>query len=271
MSDDTPNTSLPPSTGAPPLSAASEDHRDEAPRRKLGTFLMLGGAAGVALLALAISVLIASADGRPEDDPLHRLSLDVAGTRADMQLLEDRLEQVEALEGRLSALNQRLEELEAGMREQLAGMQGYGARLETLEERLDRVSSQADVRMAALDERLESILTEAEAAMEQAEKDAQQASQEAGQDQARAAQETQQTRTPRPAAPPRPPFRIAGVEHRGGRPYLSVATGSGPVDSLSEVHLLGEREVQEEWQLVSIGGATAEFLVRGRSVTVQLP
>lgn len=260
MSDQTP----------PALSAEPEDHLDAGTPRKPPTgtgarYLLIAAVGAVVLFVVAMG-----AGGGRGDDPLQGLMLDVEGTRADLQLLEARVEGLEALESRISSLNTRLEESEAEIREELGAVSAYGSRLQGLEERLSQLSSETNLQFDALAERVESALAEAEAAVTAAEEEAEQARRQAQQTQTQAA--PRQAAAPRqPPAPPRPPFRISGVEYRGGAPYLSIATGSGPVRSLSDVRLLGERQAQGDWQLVAIRGATAEFLVAGRTVTVPLP
>lgn len=274
MSDhtSTPETPEEPMTvsEATPLSAEPEDHLEKPSSRKplFKRFLPMAGAAGALFVVLVGALAITGRGGeRGGEDPLQELRLNLAGTRADVQLIEERLQVLASMEERLGALTeiaQLLEDSDAELRQQvqrLAGGESPDARLDALEEGVGRFMSQTEVRLAALSERLDRELQEAEAAVEKAEQEA---------EEARNAQTAQQSAPARPAAPPRPPFRISGVEHRGGRPYLSIATGSGPVNSLGQVRLLGERDAQGEWQLVSIRGASAEFLYRGRSVTVPL-
>ena len=92
----------------------------------------------------------------------------LAGTRADIGLVEDRLAAVEGY-------GERLEDLEAGgtgLRESLADLNGMAERFESLEQRLDQLASEINVRMAAFSERLDNDLEEAEAAVEEAERQA---------------------------------------------------------------------------------------------------
>ncbi len=227
------------------------------------------GVGGVVLVGgfLILAALIGWGENRGEDE-LKKLSMDLAGTRADFLLVEERMAEVE---DRL----QRLDEGDKLVRENLENLNGFVDRLDTLEQRVTLFSSQMEVRMSAFSERLVNELEEAEAAVDAAEQQAQLARDEArraasaqAEAERLAARSTSQAPT-RSASPPRPPFSISGVEYRGGRKFLSIAVG--PVSSLSEVKMLGERETEGEWQLVSIGSASAEFYHRGRSVSVPLP
>ena len=75
--------------------------------------------------------------------------------------------------------------------------------------------------------------------------------------------------TPRPAAPPSPPFQVTGVESRGGRPYVGVSPNG--LSSLRDIRLLGVGDRQDGWELTSIRGTHAVFSRNGRSVDVQIP
>ncbi|MCE8005313.1 hypothetical protein [Billgrantia ethanolica] len=257
------------SSETPSLFAEPEDHENPSPRKPLLKRLLLVVSASVVLLMVFAGALAVFGGGeRGGEDPLQELRLDLAGTQADVLLIEERLQVLASMEERIGALaeiTQLLEDSDTELRQrvqQLVGGDSPDARIDALEEGVGRFMSQIEVRIEALSERLDTELEKTEAAVEAAKQEA---------EEARKAQAARQSSPVQSAAPPRPPFRISGVEHRGGRPYLSIATGSGPVNSLGQVRLLGEREAQGDWQLVSIGGVTAEFNYRGRSVTVPLP
>ncbi|MCC5902695.1 MAG: hypothetical protein JJT87_12325 [Halomonas sp.] len=229
------------------------------------------GVGGVVLLG-GFLILVALIRGESSgEDKFESLRMDVAGTRADLLLIEERMTQFEGFEERLK----RLDEGGDVLRENLEGLNGYVTRMDALEQRINQFSSQVELQMVAFSERLENELGEADAAVEAAEQQAQQARDEArraasaqAEAERLASRSTSQAST-RSVSPARPPFSISGVEFRGGRNFLSIA--SGPVSSLSEVKLLGEREFEGDWQLVNIGSSSAEFYYRGRSVTVPLP
>ncbi|PCF94070.1 hypothetical protein [Vreelandella nigrificans] len=231
------------------------------------------GVGGVVLVG-GFLILVALIRGESSgEEKFENLKMDVAGTRADLLLIEERLTQFEGFEERLK----RLDEGGDVLRENLEGLNGYETRMDALEQRINQFSSQVELQMVAFSERLENKLEESEAAVEAAEQQAQLARDEArraasaqAEAERLAARSTSQSQTStRPVSPARPPFSISGVEFRGGRNFLSIA--SGPVNSLGDVKLLGERDSEGEWQLVNIGSSSAEFYYRGRSVTVPLP
>lgn len=263
------------STYEQPITAEPDEHKttsrpdSKPPSSKMPLTIkaMIGGV--VAVGVLLIIGLISRGSGGGDDELIHNINMGLAGTRADIGLVEDRLAAVEGY-------GERLEDLEAGgtgLRESLADLNGMAKRFESLEQRLDQLASEIDVRMAAFSERLDNDLEEAEAAVEEAERQAQLASDQARRAASAQAEEARvaarEQSSEQSAAPSRPPFSISGVEYRGGRKFLSIASGS--VSSLGDVRLLGERESHGEWQLVSIGRTSADFYHRGRSVTVPLP
>lgn len=66
-----------------------------------------------------------------------------------------------------------------------------------------------------------------------------------------------------------PPFRVVGLELRGGERFLSIA--SPATTSLASVRLLREGDSDSGWQLQSIEAHTALFQVSGRPQRVALP
>ncbi|GAA0846170.1 MULTISPECIES: hypothetical protein [Burkholderiaceae] len=66
-----------------------------------------------------------------------------------------------------------------------------------------------------------------------------------------------------------PPFRIVGLELRGGERFLSIA--SPATTSLANVRLLREGDSDGDWQLQSIDAHAALFLVKGQPQRVALP
>ncbi|WP_249978015.1 hypothetical protein [Vreelandella olivaria] len=256
-----------------PIKAEPADHQETVSKRSGKPFSMpLSVKAGLGCVVLMGGALILVAlfgrTGGGDDEFLNNLNMGLAGTRSDILLLEERVAHVEGYEERL----ERLDVGDAGLRESLEGLSGVAERLEDLEQRVDQLTSQIEIRLAAFSEQLDSELAEAHAAVEVAEQQtllARQARDEAQAEADRAATRQASTAQSAAPAPSRPPFSISGVEYRGGRSFLSIATG--PVSALGEVRLLGERESEGEWQLVSIGSSSAEFYYRGRSVTVPLP
>lgn len=68
---------------------------------------------------------------------------------------------------------------------------------------------------------------------------------------------------------PEAPFRIVGLELRGGERFLSIAAPA--TTSLANVRLLREGDSDSGWQLQSIEGRAALFLVNGQPQRVALP
>ncbi len=267
--DESPNTIVADPEDSHASPKRSHNNGKSSSKMPLSVKVVVGGVVLVGGFLILVA-LTGWGDNRGEDE-LKNLSRDLAGTRADLLLVEERLAEVEGYGNRL----QRLDEGDKLVRENLENLNGFVDRLDTLEQRITLFSSQMEVRMSAFSERLDNELEEAEAAVDAAEQQAQLARDEArraasaqAEAERLAARSTSQAPT-RSASPPRPPFSISGVEYRGGRKFLSIAVG--PVSSLSEVKMLGERETEGEWQLVSIGSASAEFYHRGRSVSVPLP
>lgn len=77
---------------------------------------------------------------------------------------------------------------------------------------------------------------------------------------------TKPVATPKPAAPA---FDVTGIEVRGGRPFVAVASHSA--QSLNEVRLLEVGEAFSGWRVSRVGERTAEFISGTGSVelTVQ--
>jgi hypothetical protein len=68
---------------------------------------------------------------------------------------------------------------------------------------------------------------------------------------------------------PEPPFRVVGVDMRGGERFLSIVTPG--TTSLANVRLLREGDSAGGWQLQSIEAHAALFLVNGQTQRVALP
>lgn len=68
---------------------------------------------------------------------------------------------------------------------------------------------------------------------------------------------------------PTPPFRVVGLELRGGERFLSIAALA--TNSLASVRLLREGDSDSGWQLQSIEAHAALFLVNGQPQRVALP
>ncbi|EPN9802960.1 hypothetical protein CJU54_04280 [Pseudomonas aeruginosa] len=68
---------------------------------------------------------------------------------------------------------------------------------------------------------------------------------------------------------PTPPFRVVGLELRGGERFLSIAAPA--TNSLENVRLLREGDSDGGWQLQSIEAHAALFLVNGQPQRVALP
>lgn len=68
---------------------------------------------------------------------------------------------------------------------------------------------------------------------------------------------------------PEPPFRVVGVDLRGGERFLSITTSA--TTKLGNVRLLREGDSEGGWQLQSIESHAALFVVNGRTQRVVLP
>lgn len=226
------------------------------PSRRL---LMVGGLA-VALVALLIVVLLTRGNG-PADPPEPATAVQpeaITRLQGSVHDLEQRLGSMNDLNARVASMGQRVDQLNAQL-DQPSGdldVERLSHRMEALESFLEGASPRIDMQLTALEEVVLNRLAELTTATLHVE-------------------EPEPSPTPtkprtasRPAVP-RLPLHISGVEYRGGRPYLSVATG--PVQTLDQVRLLGERESVGEWQLVTINASTAVFRYRGQNVTVNLP
>ena len=80
----------------------------------------------------------------------------------------------------------------------------------------------------------------------------------------------------RPRAPvatkpkvPEPPFRVLGVELRGGERFLSITSTAAP--SLAGARLLREGDAEGGWQLQSIKAQAGVFQVNGQTQRVAVP
>ncbi|MDF9434657.1 hypothetical protein [Chromohalobacter israelensis] len=178
--------------------------------------------------------------------------------QGSVQDLEQRLGSLSDLNARVASMEQRLSEVNAQLDQQSGAIdvENMSHRMEALEGFLEEARRQIDMQLTALEEVVSNRLAEASVASQQAEEPEPSPS-------------PAKPRTASRPAIPRLPLHISGVEYRGGRPYLSVATG--PVNDLDQVRLLGERESVGEWQLVTINASTAVFRYRGQNVTVNLP
>ena len=80
----------------------------------------------------------------------------------------------------------------------------------------------------------------------------------------------------RPPAPvatkpkvPEPPFRVLGVELRGGERFLSITSTAAP--SLAGARLLREGDAEGGWRLQSIEAQAGVFQVNGQTQRVAVP
>ena len=68
---------------------------------------------------------------------------------------------------------------------------------------------------------------------------------------------------------PEPPFRVLGVELRGGERFLSITSTAAP--SLAGARLLREGDAEGGWQLQSIEAQAGVFQVNGQTQRVAVP
>ncbi|MNN80028.1 hypothetical protein D3C81_1967220 [compost metagenome] len=66
-----------------------------------------------------------------------------------------------------------------------------------------------------------------------------------------------------------PPFRVLGVELRGGERFLSIAAPAA--SSLTGSRLLREGDAEGGWQLQSIEARAGMFLMNGQTQRVAAP
>ncbi|SUD31423.1 putative secreted protein [Pseudomonas fluorescens] len=66
-----------------------------------------------------------------------------------------------------------------------------------------------------------------------------------------------------------PPFRVVGVERRGGERFLSIASRSSA--ALADIRLLRQGDTESGWQLESIDAHAAAFRVNGQTRRVAVP
>lgn len=163
--------------------------------------------------------------------------------------------QLKALDARVAQLAQRVN---AERRQPKPASQAeFAAARRALESRLAHLEqSQADMAHASDVQALQARITEIEAR----------------QSQTRAASAV--TRTPRRQATvkpktPEPPFRVIGVELRGGERFLSIAAPTAT--TLGSIRLLREGDSGDGWQLQSIGAHAALFQVNGQTQRVAFP
>ncbi|WP_175687267.1 hypothetical protein [Burkholderia multivorans] len=167
--------------------------------------------------------------------------------------------------------------------EQESQFKALNARVADLAQQLDanrrepKPASQVDFLAArqALEERLsriEQAQTDAVHADDLQALQARVAAVEARQQQARSvptAAQTERRHVPARPKAPEPPFRVVGVDMRGGERFLSIAAPA--TTSLANVRLLREGESAGGWQLQSIEAHAALFLVNGQTQRVALP
>lgn len=151
--------------------------------------------------------------------------------------------QVAALESRLAELNQQIEQ----ERQQPAALPQarYDADRQALEQRLASVEQ-------AMGERLSEGLLPLQRHIDQL---------EARLNKARQAAPTQALPRPSPAPKPKaaepPPFRVLGLEIRGGERFVSILPAGA--EALSQARLLRAGESEAGWLLESIDGRVAVF------------
>ncbi|OLO06724.1 hypothetical protein BTW08_16385 [Salinicola sp. MH3R3-1] len=171
---------------------------------------------------------------------------------------DERRSQAEGNSNRLGEIASRLDDLEA--RRQTSPLQALPEHVQALSDRVDELSSSVDVRFSATQEKEQSL----EASIEEVRK--LRASQKTA---AQQSQPSRQRQTRRAPEPPSPPFSVSGVELRGGRSYLAVASGNA--GRLSDLRLVGEGQNIGSWHLSSIDGHSAAFTIDGQTVVVPVP
>ncbi|ALM54107.1 hypothetical protein [Halomonas huangheensis] len=258
--DPEPNGPLSSEASRDPLTANSIDRLPWSKIIVWGLVVALLGGLAIALFM----VLVAGTDSlqgdptdTPEPSPMAQ-GVVIESLQGSVQDLEQRLGSLNDLNARVASMEQRLGEINAQLDQpsDALDVESLTHRMDALEGFLEEASPRIDMQLTALEEVVSNRLAESAAA-------------------SRHVSEPEPSPTPakprtssRPAVP-RLPLHISGVEYRGGRPFLSVATG--PVHDLDQVRLLGERESVGEWQLVTINASTAVFRYRGQNVTVNLP
>lgn len=266
MSDLTDKLPNDPEPNGPSSSEASRDPLNADPddrlpssKRPLRYWLIVGGLAFALFLVLVVGTvsLQGGPADTPEPSPLAQ-GVVIEGLQESVQNLEQRLGSLNDMNARVASMEQRLGEINAqlGQSSGAFDVESLTHRMGALEGFLEEASPRIDMQLTALEEVVSNRLAESTAASRQV---------------------SEPEPSPTPAKPrtasrpavPRLPLHISGVEYRGGRPFLSVATG--PVHDLDQVRLLGERESVGEWQLVTINASTAVFRYRGQNVTVNLP
>lgn len=168
---------------------------------------------------------------------------------------DERRSQAEGTSNRLGEIASRLDDLETSRQD--SPLQALPERVQALSHRLEELSSSVDVRFSAAQEKEQSL----ESSIEEVRK--LRASQKTS------TQQSPQRQTRRQPEPPSPPFSVSGVELRGGRSYLAVA--SGAAGRLSDLRLVGEGQNIGQWHLSSIEGHSAAFTINGQTVVVPVP
>lgn len=244
---------------APNYTPYAERRRRWSPLRL--TFWVLG-----AVILLTVVYLVFFSDSKPEGPTLEsRLQSQqqvidqLRGRIKGLQSGQDeRRSQVQGTSNRLGEIASRLDDLEA--RRQDSPLQALPERVQALSHRVDELSSSVDVRFSAAQEKEQSL----ESSIEEVRK--LRASQKTS---AQQSQPSPQRQTPRQPEPPSPPFSVSGVELRGGRSYLAVA--SGAAGRLSDLRLVGEGQNIGQWHLSSIEGHSAAFIINGQTVVIPVP
>ncbi|MGQ7245148.1 hypothetical protein ACUN9V_16990 [Salinicola sp. V024] len=219
-----------------------------------------------AVIILAVVYLVVFVDSEPEgptvESRLQSQQQVIDQLRVRIEELQsgqdERRSQTEGTSNRLGEIYSRMDDLEA--RRQTSPLQALPERLQALSDRVDELSSSVDVRFSAAQEEEQSL----EASIEEVRK--LRANQKTSAQQSQLKRQRQVRREPEP---PSPPFSVSGVELRGGRSYLAVA--SGAAGRLSDLRLIGEGQSIGQWHLSSIESHSAAFTINGQTVVVPVP
>ncbi|NRB54937.1 MAG: hypothetical protein HRU39_03000 [Salinicola sp.] len=243
----------------PNYSSHAESRRRWSPMR-----LTLLGLGILAVLGLIYFVLFAGSEpkGPTLESRLQSQQQVIDQLRVRVEELQsgqdERRSQAEGTSNRLGEIASRLDDFETSRQD--SPLQALPERVQALGERLDELSSSVDVRFSAAQEKEQSL----ESSIKEVRK--LRANQKTSTQQG---QPSPQRRTRRQPEPPSPPFSVSGVELRGGRSYLAVA--SGAAGRLSDLRLVGEGQNIGQWHLSSIEGHSAAFIINGQTVVVPVP
>jgi hypothetical protein len=171
---------------------------------------------------------------------------------------DERRSEAEGASNRMGEIASRLDDLEE--RRQGSPLQALPERVQALSHRIDELSNSVDMRFSAAQEKEQSL----EASIEEVRK--LRASQKTS---AQESQPSGQRQADRKPEPPSPPFSVSGVELRGGRSYLTVASGNA--GRLSDLRLVAVGQNIGQWHLSSIDGHSAAFTINGQTVVVPVP